>query len=307
MNIRKTSALVTLGLCSLVGVVAYRVGRARADGVPTASPLYYGGVLDDGGRPVEGMRNVTIRLWDMASGGTAACTTVTPNTPFSAGRFRIELDAACTGAVRANPNLWAEVLVDSTTFARTKLGAVPYALEAGRAAGASGALEARITAVEALAQPRQVVIGGSGGMVRFTGSPGSMNSTVQVPGTTLTFTPRATGNYSITTSCVVTGQADLSWQVVSTPAAMSFYSQPASTNTFIYNSSDGPSPYSPGSGAYVLSARSITTSVQALGILQSSTPYTFQVNAALTSLVQYTGTYFTTIADCGRVVITQLN
>jgi len=152
MNIRKTSVLATLGLCSLVGVVAYRVGRARADGVPSASPLYYGGVLDDGGRPVEGTRNVTIRLWDMATGGTATCTTVAPNTPFSAGRFRVELDAACTGAVRANPNLWAEVLVDSTTFPRSKLGAVPYALEAGRAAGASGALEARLAAVEALAR-----------------------------------------------------------------------------------------------------------------------------------------------------------
>lgn len=159
MNIRRTSALAALGLCTLVGVVAYRLGRARADGVPTASPLYYGGVLDDGGRPVEGMRNVTIRLWDMAMGGTAACTTVAPNTPFGAGRFRVEMDAACAAAVRANPNLWAEVLVDSTSFARTKLGAVPYALEAGRASGASGPLESRVAAVEALARPRQVVIG----------------------------------------------------------------------------------------------------------------------------------------------------
>jgi hypothetical protein len=160
MSIRRTSALAALGLCTMVGVVAYRVGRARADGVPTTSPLYYGGVLDDGGRPVEGMRNVTIRLWDMASGGTAACTTVAPNTPFAAGRFRVEMDAACTTAVRLNPDLWAEVLVDSTTFTRTKLGAVPYAMEAGRAAGASGPLATRIATVEALARPKQVVIGG---------------------------------------------------------------------------------------------------------------------------------------------------
>lgn len=300
MNIRKTSALVTLGLCSLVGVVAYRVGRARADGVPTVSPLYYGGVLDDGGRPVEGMRNVTIRLWDMASGGTAACTTVTPNTTFSAGRFRIELDAACTGAVRANPNLWAEVLVDSTTFARTKLGAVPYALEAGRAAGASGPLEARIAAVEALAQPRQVVLGPAGGTVSFTasGSSGGSESDVPVTGTVTTFTPRASAMFEMTAHCTVQGQASLSVRVLSSPAPMNFVSHRASADTF-YTQTNNP-----------LGSTATTVVVQAIGLMQGSTSYTLQVNATLTSPGYYYGgstRYPTSTVTCGRVTITQLN
>jgi hypothetical protein len=107
---------------------------------------------------VSGMRNVTVRVWDAATGGAAVCTTMAPGTPFSAGRFRVALDAACAGAVRANPNLWAEVQVDATTFPRSKLGAVPYALEAGRAAGASGPLETRIAALEG----RDGGVGGGG-------------------------------------------------------------------------------------------------------------------------------------------------
>jgi len=148
---------------SVVGMVAaYRLGKARADGVPAVNPLYYGGVLSDGGRPVEGARAVTVRLWDAATAGTTVCTTTAAGTTFTGGRFRVALDAACVGAVRANPELWAEVQVEGTTFPRSKLGAVPYAIEAGRAvsaAGATGALEARIAAVEGRAAGRQRVVG----------------------------------------------------------------------------------------------------------------------------------------------------
>ncbi len=290
MNIRRTSALAALGLCTLVGVVAYRVGRARADGVPTTSPLYYGGVLEDGGRPVEGMRNVTIRLWDMAVGGTAACTTVAPNTPFGAGRFRVEMDAACAAAVRANPNLWAEVLVDSTTFARTKLGAVPYALEAGRAAGASGALEARIAAVEALARPRQVELGSTSGMVTIGGAGTPAMSNAAIPGTTLTFTPRTTGLFSITSQCVITGVARISVVVVSTPAPTNFTSMQVPVDTSDRNGSSG------------TTFNTQTVPIEAVGMFQSSMPYTIQFTGELSA-----GAYVQTIVRCSRIVIAQLN
>jgi len=160
MKMRRGAMLGALAL-SVVGMVAaYRLGRARADGVPMVNPLYYGGMLDDGGRPVEGTRNVTVRLWDAATAGATVCTTNAGVTAFSGGRFRVALDGACVGAVRANPELWAELQVEGTTFPRTKLGAVPYALEAGRATGAAGALEARIAAVEGRPTGgRQVEIG----------------------------------------------------------------------------------------------------------------------------------------------------
>ncbi len=155
----RTWMIVASFAVSAVGVAGYKIGRARADGAPTMQPLYYSGVLEDGGRPVEGARSVTVRLFDAAMGGTAVCTTISPTAQVTGGRFRLALDAACTGAVQANPNLWAEVIVDAVTFPRQKLGAVPYALEAARASGASGALERRIAAVESNARPRQVVVG----------------------------------------------------------------------------------------------------------------------------------------------------
>lgn len=158
MKTRSWMMAATLAF-SAVGVAGYKIGRARADGAPTMQPLYYSGVLDDGGRPVEGARSITVRLFDAAMGGTAVCTTISPTAQVSGGRFRVALDAACAGAVQANPDLWAEVIVDAVTFPRQKLGAVPYALEAGRAAGASGALERRIAALESSARPRQLVVG----------------------------------------------------------------------------------------------------------------------------------------------------
>lgn len=160
MKMRRGAVLGALALSFVGMIAAYRVGRARADGVPMVNPLYYGGMLDDGGRPLEGTRNVTVRLWDASTAGTTVCTTNAGATAFSAGRFRVALDGACVGAVRANPELWAELQVDTATFPRSKLGAVPYALEAGRATGAAGALEARLAAVEGRATGgRQVVIG----------------------------------------------------------------------------------------------------------------------------------------------------
>lgn len=210
---KRPSALLawSVGASLVVGVVAYRLGRARADGVPAVNPLYYGGVLSDGGRPVEGARNVTVRLWDAATAGAAVCTTTAAGTTFTGGRFRVALDTACVGAVRANPELWAEVQVEGTTFPRSKLGAVPYALEAGRASAATGALEARLAAVEGRAPERQVVIGEwtadpympstggapSGGYGTSVGTcPSEDFQTVSNP-RTLTFMARTSGLYRV--------------------------------------------------------------------------------------------------------------
>lgn len=192
---------------SVVGMVAaYRLGRARADGVPAMNPLYYGGVLNDGGRPVEGTRSVTVRLWNAATAGTTVCTTNAGSTAFSGGRFRVALDATCVGAVRANPELWAEVQVEGTTFPRSKLGAVPYALEAGRASAASGGLETRIATVERRPAGRQVVIGSwrptSPAVDRFsvpcpTFVDGGVSVPLVGPQFTLTFTATASAYYQI--------------------------------------------------------------------------------------------------------------
>jgi hypothetical protein len=117
--------------------LAYRLGRVQADGIPAVQPLTYSGVLEEAGSPVTGDRFIFVNLWKDAASTTASdrvCqTTSTVKTRVTSGWFTVDLDAACTAAVNANPDLWVELIVESETLPRTKLKAVPYALQAGTA------------------------------------------------------------------------------------------------------------------------------------------------------------------------------
>ena len=126
------------GLVAAVGFVlvlgaalTYWSRRAAAEGVPATDPLWFSGTLTDGGAPVDGVRDVTIRMFDAGSGGAEVCTTVAAGAPVTAGRFRIALGADCVTAVHAAPELWVQVEVGGVSLGRTKIGAVPYALETG--------------------------------------------------------------------------------------------------------------------------------------------------------------------------------
>lgn len=148
MSSSRRPAFVT-SLAALVGAgVALTVHHAvRADGAPTMSPLLYRGYLERGGVPDDTSRMVGASLWDRATDGARLCDVpAAPVTP-SGGRFELPLDA-CVAAVRANREAWLQLSVDGTALPRTKLGAVPYALEADRASGAAGGLETRIAAMQ---------------------------------------------------------------------------------------------------------------------------------------------------------------
>ena len=131
------------GIASLLGatlVCAYLVGRARAAGAPTMQPLTYSGVLTDtAGAPLTGTKNIQVSLWDMAADGTQRCSAGPTATPLNAGAFQIVLPAACATAVHGGGDLWIEVFVDGTSLGRTKIGAVPYAIEADHAVAADQA------------------------------------------------------------------------------------------------------------------------------------------------------------------------
>ena len=51
----------------------------------------------------------------------------------AAGTFQVVLPPECSTAIHGHGDLWLEVFVDGATLGRTKLGAVPYALEADHA------------------------------------------------------------------------------------------------------------------------------------------------------------------------------
>jgi hypothetical protein len=148
--------------------LGYNQMRARADGIPAMRPLTYAGTLEEGGAPVNGSRNIRLTIWDMAAGGGSTnmrcvTTTATP-TPVTNGRFQIVLDEACAPAVRSTPDLWLEIEVNGATIGgRTKLSAVPFAIEANRAneltPAASNALVPTGTVVAFAGTPMRVPTG----------------------------------------------------------------------------------------------------------------------------------------------------
>jgi len=126
-------------------VLGYQLGRARADGIPTAPTMYFGATIDEGGVVVSGPRDVRVRLYDAAAAGALLCDTEARATPVVAGRLRVALDATCTVAVQRTPDAWVELSVGGVVVGgRTKLGAVPYAVEAQRANDLTAAALSRI-------------------------------------------------------------------------------------------------------------------------------------------------------------------
>jgi hypothetical protein len=140
--------LVVMGL----GTAQFSIEHARASGIPPTGAMTYSGILEDpNGNPQSGTRVLQIQLWDAATGGTSQCSVGPSSQELVGGRFQITLSDACTSAVKAKQNLWIEIVMDGVSAGRTKLGAVPYAVEADHAVNASiavGALDARLVKLE---------------------------------------------------------------------------------------------------------------------------------------------------------------
>lgn len=155
------SAAVLAVLCC---ALAFWAGRAGAI-VPESDGLVYSALLTDGtGQPIDGMRNVSMALWDAQSAGNQRCTAGPEAHNVSAGRFQLQLPAACASAVHERADLWLEVTVDGASLGRSKLGSVPYALEAAHSTSADQAAGALATRLMTLEQSR----------VQSAGSPGKV-------------------------------------------------------------------------------------------------------------------------------------
>lgn len=81
-------------------------------------------------------------LYAAATGGTALCTGVVKGQNVVNGQFEVAMPGNCVSAVQANKNAHVEVKVDGKVLPRSKVGAVPYAVEAGRAQEANNATNA---------------------------------------------------------------------------------------------------------------------------------------------------------------------
>jgi hypothetical protein len=131
--------------------LGYWVSRARAAGIPAAQAFTYSGVLTDtAGTPLVGPKIVLVQFFDAATGGTTLCSIGPASVPLAAGAFQVPLPDPCTAAVHANPNVWVDVAVDGASVGRSKLGAVPYAVEADTASNAAGALADKLATIPTL-------------------------------------------------------------------------------------------------------------------------------------------------------------
>ncbi len=144
MSGRNLSAIAVLscGLCLFGG---YRL-RVFAEGAPEDPSLFYSGTLEQEGEPANGDFTINLALYSAARGGNELCR-VESEAAVENGRFRIDA-TDCEGAVRDNANTWVEVAfsgedgVEQRIEGRSKLGAVPYAIEAAHAVSASSAEDA---------------------------------------------------------------------------------------------------------------------------------------------------------------------
>lgn len=124
---------------ALIAIVAYEAGKARA-GVPATDPLVYSGYLtDDSGAPIEDTA-LSMELDFQGADGTSICKeSPSSKVPVEGGRFSLVISPICTEKIRQEGDVWVAATVDGTPMeGRSKIAAVPYALEAGNAQVAKG-------------------------------------------------------------------------------------------------------------------------------------------------------------------------
>ncbi len=150
---RRGVAAAVAGTIGVVAMIAaYRAGRAHADDIPATPSMYYGVTLENAGVPVNESRILQVRFFSAATGGTMNCDSGARTLPVANGHVRVPLGSDCVAAVHTSSEQWAEVSVDGMVVGgRSRLGAVPYAVEAQRAAGLTTA------AVQSVVPPGTVV------------------------------------------------------------------------------------------------------------------------------------------------------
>jgi len=146
----------------IAGGLGYTLHAARAGGIPSSGPLVYTGILTDAaGVPLPSPQNIGVAVYDAQSAGNKVCESAAQQRTLDpAGRFQVAMPDTCVAAVAAHPDSWVEVSLAGTPLGRSKIGAVPYAVEANNAMQLQGmspsqlnaALATRVTALETALQ-----------------------------------------------------------------------------------------------------------------------------------------------------------
>src|SRR5512133_44958 len=148
--LRSRVAIAVIAVTFGMGITAL-VQRVKAAGVPAKGALTYSGFLTQtDGSPVNGSKPVALFAYGSQSGTDPVCQVLSSPVSFTAGWFKVQLPETCASAVHATAELWIDVQVEGVSVGRTKIGAVPYSLEAGNAIQAATASSAAVAANAAL-------------------------------------------------------------------------------------------------------------------------------------------------------------
>lgn len=153
---RHILGISALSIASLL--LAAFVQRSRAGGIPDVQPLTYSGWLEsEDGSALGGEHRVSV------GSGTrirpaVCCARARSRRDRGRGPLLDQLPDACTAAISGEEYVWSALRLDGDPLPRATIGAVPFSVEAkhaessslaARAAEATGALQARIAALEA--------------------------------------------------------------------------------------------------------------------------------------------------------------
>lgn len=152
MKLRKQSVIVACVSACFASLAGYGL-HAYAEGAPTLKPVFYAGTLEASGKLASGAHTIALTMFDAEAAGQQVCVSETVNAPVEAGRFRVEVSPDCVAKMKAQPDLWVALKfsgpdgVPHEIPLRTKIGAVPYAMEAQHAVSATQANGALATQV----------------------------------------------------------------------------------------------------------------------------------------------------------------
>lgn len=125
-----------LGVACVCLLVGHELGHVHADGAPEDVLWYAGTAVGEKNQPLIGNHNVWLRVFSQQAGAEPALCKVGPvELPFENGSFRINA-AECLRELSGRKEVFVELSIgdESKPLPRARIGAVPFALEANRAA-----------------------------------------------------------------------------------------------------------------------------------------------------------------------------
>lgn len=188
--------LATFSCGAALAFAAAFAVQASAAGIPEADALTYTGYLEGAdGMPLSGSHSIAVYFFATEVATKDLCSGKLGTSKLVSGRFQVPLPPECVDAVKANPDIWVGVEVDGSSLGRTKLGLVPYALEAGHATSADVAtqLANHQSAFRATLSKNQTIPKTDGAQLAFDKEAFDLGDEFDT--TTGTFTPKVAGFY----------------------------------------------------------------------------------------------------------------